>query len=115
MIDKFLLVAGFGIFILLQAIFINGVHDFFKGYMDSGKAHGNFGYLLFHKFIEKHDKQVWAKPLWSCIKCQSSVWGALSFWPIVIYFFGFHWIEIFIFVYDVFILTSLNYWWYKQI
>lgn len=114
MIDIFLLVFGFAIFVLLQAAFINGMYDFMKGYMDSGKAHGNLGYLLFHEFIEKHDDKVWAKPIFSCVKCMSSFWGAVTFFPPVIMLFGFHWNELIIFFYDVIILVFLNFFLFKK-
>lgn len=115
MIDKFLLVAGFGLFCFLQAAFVNGVFDLFKGYMDNGKPHGNLGYLLFHKFIDKHDKKNWAKPLFTCPKCMSSVYGALTFWPVVIKMFGFDYFEIIIFFYNIIILVYLNFYLYKKV
>jgi hypothetical protein len=66
-------------------------------------------------FFERNKVKWWSSPLYSCIKCMSSVWGAITFWPIVVYLFRFHWIQIGIFLFDVPILCSLNYYIYKKL
>jgi len=99
------------LFIIIQAWFINGVHISFKGYKQNDILHGNIFYLMFaHKWS---GEEWWQKPLYSCVKCMASLWGALTFWPFVLYVYGFHWVELPIFVADVFALAFLNFFFYK--
>lgn len=105
---------------LLQAIFINGVHELFKGGcitdISSGKkCSGNLFYSINPSFFEKYKNTNWSKPLWSCIKCQSSIWSIITFWPVVIYLFGFHIWEIPVWIFDSCSLVFLNYYWYKKL
>jgi hypothetical protein len=97
----------FCIFLVLQSLFINGVHYCFEK--------GNVFYNINPAFFEKNKKKWWAYPLWSCVRCQSSVWGTATFWVAVIYIFGFHPIEIYIYVMDIFILVTLNWIIYKKL
>lgn len=110
----------FFIFVVFQSLVINGVYESFKGskYVDeNGKV--TYGGMIFYnispKFFEKVRFKWWVKPMWGCIKCMASVWGAITFWPTVIYLFGFLWVEIPIFIADVFMLVYLNYFFYKRI
>lgn len=97
---------SFFVFAVLQAIFINGV----KASMEEGMI-----LFKFSKFFEKIIKsEYWRKPFISCIKCMSSVYGAITFWPTVTLVYGWHWEEIPIFIADVFILIILNWWIYKR-
>lgn len=111
----------FSIFIVLQALTINGINTCFKGTKVIDDASGKVSYdgMIFYmiapKFFEKYRHSTWAKPIFSCIKCMASFWGAITFWPLVIYLFGWHWVELLIFVFDVFILTFLNFYLYKKI
>lgn len=58
---------------------------------------------------------VWLrKPLIQCIKCMASFWGGLTFWPVVLYLFGFHFLEIPIFFADMFSLVYINWIFYKK-
>ena len=121
MIEEILLyVIGFVIFVILQALFINGWHESFAGGctqdLTKGKiCSGNIFYKISPSFFEKHRGNVWTLPLWGCIKCESSVIGGLTYWPIVLWIFGFHGIEILIYIFDVFILVYLNYFFYKRL
>ncbi len=101
------------LFLIAQAWVINGVHIAFKGYKDptSGQHKGNVFYLMFA--YKWSGEEWWQKPLYSCVKCMASLWGAVTFWPVVVYFYGFHWEQIFIFVLDVFALAYLNWIFYK--
>lgn len=98
---------SFFVFVVLQSLFINGV----KAAMEEGNI--LFG---FSKFIEKNVKSEFIKkPLVSCIKCMASVYGAITFWPTVLIVFGFAWWQVPVFVADVFILVTLNWWIYKRL
>lgn len=70
------------------------------------------------QFFKSHDYYKYSKwlrkPIIQCIKCMSSFWGSLTFWPIVLFIFGFHWLEIPIFFADMFSLTYLNWILYKR-
>lgn len=118
--DLVLYIIGFGIFVFLQSLAINGVHECFKGreWVDLDKGPQSSGMIFYPiaRWVDKKIKSEWVKqPLFKCVKCQSSIWGALTFWPIVIWLFGFHLIEILIFIWDMFILVYLNYFFYKKV
>lgn len=71
--------------------------------------------IQFFKVYDEYKYSKWIrKPIIQCIKCMSSFWGALTFWPIVLFIFGFHLLEIPIFFADVFSLTYLNWILYKK-
>ncbi len=102
------------LFLIMQAWIVNGVHIAFKGYIDreTGVPHGNIFYLMFaYKWT---GEEWWQKPLYSCVKCMASFWGAATFWPVILYIFKFNWVEIPIFVADVFALAFLNWFFYKM-
>lgn len=111
----------FSIFVVLQALFINGVYETFRGekLVDglSGKVdyQGMIFYMMAPKFFEKYKYREWAKPFWRCVKCMSSIWGGLTYWSVVLSIFGFHWIEILGFIFDVFILVYLNFYFFKRV
>jgi hypothetical protein len=111
----------FLIFVVLQSMVINGIKECFQGskLVDgvSGKVdyQGMIFYMIAPKFFERVKNRTWVKPLWGCVKCMSSVWGGITFWSIVLPVFGFHAIEILVFIFDVFILVYLNYFFYKRI
>lgn len=119
--DIILYLIGFSVFVTLQALAINGVKESLTGNIlkdDINKKinyQGNILYMLAPKFFEKYKYRYWSRPLFSCVRCMSSVWGGLTYWPIVLIVFGFNWSEVLIFVWDVFILVYLNYYFYKKI
>lgn len=96
---------SFFVFIILQSLFINGVKDLFGEGMILYK---------FRKFIDNNVKDFWRKPIYSCTKCMSSLYGAITFFPTVIYLFGFRWEEIPVLIFDVCILVYTNYFFYKR-
>lgn len=89
---------------ILQAIFINGV----KASMEEGMIFEKVG-----KWVTRLGS--WGKALGGCIRCMSSVFGAATYWPTIVYAFGFQTWEIPLFVADVFILVSLTWWFYKKL
>lgn len=121
LIIDILFMIGFIVMSLLQAIIINGVHESLQGAAlkdDLSKKttyQGNILYMIAPRFIEKYKYRYWSKPLYSCIKCMSSIHGALTYWPLVIYLFGFKWEEIPVYLADVFALVFLNYYFYKKV
>lgn len=99
--------ASFSIFILLQGLLINGWHQ-------SQKEGMIFSFIP--HFLEKTVKAEWInKMVFKCIRCESSIFGALTFIPVFIYFFGFRWIMIPILISDIFILVTVNWLIYKKI
>lgn len=108
------------VFIVLQSLFINGVNECFKGgcindMTDGKKCQGMIFYNINPDFFEKHKGSNWAKPFWTCVKCMSSVWGAATFWPVVVYLFGFNWVEIPVFIFDATALVTMNWIIYKKL
>lgn len=111
---------SFGMFVLFQSFMINGVYYCFQGAciqdMNKGKiCKGNIFYRISPTFFEKHKGKLWTQNLWGCVRCMASVYGTLSYWPCALFCFGFHGWEIFVWLMDVFILTSLNYFVYKNL
>ena len=122
MIEQILLyLISFGLFLVLQSLVINGIHECFRGekLVDgiSGKVdyQGMILYMIAPKIIEKYKRKFFSKNLYSCVKCMSSTYGAITFWPLVIYLFKWHWVEVPIFIFDVFSLVSLNWYIYKKL
>jgi hypothetical protein len=96
----------FSIFLVLQSLFINGVKYCFEK--------DNLFYNINPIFFERHKDKWWAKPLWRCIRCMASVYGTITFWPAVLYAFGFNVIEIPLFLFDIAILIPINWIIYKK-
>jgi len=114
------LLVEFLIFIILQALCINGIHYCFHGGcvndIVKGKVcSGNVFYKISPSFYEKHRGKWWTFPLWNCVRCMASVYGSLTFWPTVIYLFGFHYVEIPVWIFDMFILVTVNWIIYKKL
>lgn len=108
------------IFVLLQALMINGIYSCFQGGCTNDLTKGlicsgNIFYKIAPKFFEKTRGKAWTMPLWGCVKCMSSFWGTLSFWFFVLYVYGFAPIEIGAWIMDVFVLVSLNWIIYKML
>ena len=111
---------GFCLFVVLQSFYINGVFELFRGKCTNDLAKGtvcdgNLGYKVFKKFIEKNKDKVWYLPIAGCVRCMSSCHSIYTFFPLVIYLFGFHWIEIFAWAFDAVILISVNAYLYKRL
>lgn len=121
MIEQVVLyIISFSIFVVLQSLIINGIKTCFEGGctndIEKGKVcNGMIFYKLNSEFFEMNKDKWWAAPVFNCIKCMASFWGFITFWPIIIWLFGFHSIEILIFIFDIFILVSLNWWIYKKL
>lgn len=99
-------IISFAVFIILQSLFINGVNESF--------SEGNIFYPL-RKQLDKYLSEWIKKPLYSCVKCQSSLYGTATLMPSVIYLFGFKIIEIPILIFDIFILVTANFIVYKRV
>lgn len=69
----------------------------------------------FGKWCRKTLGDYWSKPISSCIKCMSSFYSMITYWPLVLWIFGFSVWEIPLFVVNVFILVSLNWFIYKRL
>ncbi len=97
--------ASFFIFSILQSLFIVGVKELF-----------NDGMILYklRVVIDKNVSEFWRKPLYSCVRCMSGLYGAITFWPVVIYQYGFMIEEIPVFVFNIGVLVYLNYFFYKK-
>src|SRR5882762_3350995 len=116
-----LFLIGFGLMCFLQAIMINGIHESLKGSAIKDDINnkinfqGNILYMVSPKFFEKYKYRYWSKPLWTCIKCMSSIYGAITYWPLIIYFFEFKCVEVPVFFADIFSLVYMNYYLYKKV
>lgn len=113
-------IVGFSLFIIIQSLVINGIHYCFKfNCTDDIKTGltcgGNIFYKLAPKFFQKHKGQTWTLPLYACVKCQSSVWGTITFWSVIIPLLGFKPFEIIVWIFDMFALVSANWIIYKKI
>lgn len=105
----------------MQSLAINGLHYAFK-WESKKKENGEIeivGNVLFPiaKFFGtlKHPFFIWAyKPMFSCVRCMSSFWGAVTFFPFVIWIFGFQFWQIGMYAFDVLILCTLNWLIYKK-
>jgi hypothetical protein len=116
----FLYILSFLLFTYLQALAINGVYEAFKGRcvndMNNGNVcSGNIFYKLNPLFFEKYKGKNWTLPLWGCVKCMASFWGSITYWGTVVSVFGFHTIEMWVWIWDIFILVSVNYFVYKSL
>lgn len=103
---------NFCLFILLQSLLINGVHEAMRGkcindIKDGEKCSGNILYP-FKKWLSKYVPTYFMQPIGECVRCMSSTFGALTYFPTAIYFYGFHWEQIFVYIADVFILVTVN-------
>jgi hypothetical protein len=106
MIEVFYGLICFFVFVVLQALFINGL----KASMDEGMILEN--YL---KWVKMNFSEFWQKPFGTCIRCLSSTGGFITYWPIALSIFGYkHWM-IPVFVADVFILVSVSFFIYKKL
>lgn len=95
----------FLIFTVLQSWFINGVKELYEKDM-----------ILynFRIFLSNHLSGFWLKPIYSCVRCMSSLYGAITFFPVAVYIFGWKWELIPVFIFDACILVYLNYFFYKR-
>lgn len=121
MIEQVVLyVIGFIIFCVLQSLSIHGIYYAFSGgcldQLDGSKfCNGSIFYKISPSFFEKNRGKCWTMPLWGCYKCMASFWGFVTFWGTVLPLFGFYLFEIWVFIFNVFILVSINSWIYKKI
>lgn len=86
------------IFVLFQGLAING----FQQAMDDG--------MIFHPYklwLQKRPKWF-SKPMGLCVQCSASVGSIVSFWPAVLYIYGWKPIEVFAWFFDIFVLVALN-------
>lgn len=120
LVNIFIGILSFSLFMILQAIVINGVYECFQGkeWVDLNKGavwSGNIFYPI-ARFLKTHIKnQTVLRPVFLCVKCMASFWGAATFWPAVILLFGFNWIEVLVFIFDCFALVYLNYYFFKKV
>lgn len=96
---------SFLVFAVMQSLFINGVKELFQDGMIFSRL---------RNFFIKHISEFWRKPLYSCVRCMSGLYGALTFFPVAIYLHGLRWELIFVFLFDVGILIYLTYFFYKR-
>lgn len=113
--------ASFALFLVFQSLFIIGLNHCFKGNKSvdglTQKEHytGMVFYMVAPKFFEKAKYKEWSKPVFSCYRCMSSLWGLVTFWTTALLFIGFHWFLVPMSIWDVFALVSLNGYIYKKV
>lgn len=113
-------IISFCLFILLQSLVINGIYYCFGGSctddLKKGRiCNGNIFFLINPEFFERNKSKIWSRNLYSCPRCMASTYSLITFFPLVIYLFGFHYIELFAWVIDAFSLTTLNYIIFKKL
>jgi hypothetical protein len=93
------------IFVLFQGLAING----FNQAMDEGMI-----FNVYKKWLQKRPSWI-GKPLGLCIKCSASVGSLVTFWPVALYCYGWHPFEIYVWIFDAFVLISVNWIIYKKL
>ena len=96
----------FFLFSVLQAMFINGVKEAFSD--------GNILNPV-KVFLSKRVSEFWQKPLYSCVKCMASLWGAVTFFPAVVYIYGVKWEFVGIYIFNVGVVSFLNNYLFKRV
>lgn len=96
---------GFILFVIVQGLIINGI----KESMNEGMILDKFG-----KWLKKTLGEYWFAPFGGCIRCMASVYGTITYWPVVLIMLGWHWQELPLFVADVFCLVTVNWIIYKK-
>lgn len=97
---------GFLLFVIVQALVINGI----KASMDEN--------MILEKpagWIKKKLGATLSKPIVGCIRCFSSFYGGLMYWPTAIYLFGFNLWQVPVFIADAFILVTVSWYFYKKL
>lgn len=115
-----LYIISFSIFVILQSLVINGIKTCFEGGctndIEKGiVCKGMIFYKLNPEFFERNKDTWWSPAVFTCIKCMASLWGTITYWPVVLFLFDFHFIEILVFIFDLFILVTLNWIIYKKL
>ncbi len=110
----------FCILIILQALLINGVHECCRGAcvedIHKGRVcSGNIFYMLNPEWFEINKHKNWAKPVFACTKCQSSLWCTITFWPYAVSVYGFHYAEILVWGLDMFATLPVAWLIYKKL
>lgn len=117
---KLIELGAFFVFVILQGLAINGIHEAFAGGCVTdinGKksCSGNILYMINPMFFERNKNKTWAKPIWVCVRCMASVYGSILFWGTVVPVFGFHPLEVWVWIWDIFILVSVNWIIYRKL
>lgn len=92
------------IFVFLQGLVING----FQQSMEDGMILEGY-----KKWLKKQKSWI-GKPGGLCIKCLSSIGGTITFWPVVLFMYGWHPVELFVWVLDMLSLVVVNFWVFKK-
>lgn len=93
------------IFVLFQGLAING----FQQAMDEGMILNGY-----KKWLQKQNSWI-GKPMGLCIRCMSSTGSIVTFWPAVLFVYGWRPIEIFAWLFDMAALVTVNWLVYKYI
>jgi hypothetical protein len=92
------------IFVLLQGLSANGIYLS----MEDGMILNGY-----KAWLKKRPSWV-GKPFGLCIKCMASSVGTVTFWPTCLFIYGWHPMEIFVWIMDLFLLVSVNWYIYKK-
>ena len=104
--NTFFILISFLIFVILQSFFINGVkYSMGKGMILEGLSN----------WLRIKLGDYWFKPFGGCVACMASVYGTISYWAAILPIFGANVYEIEIWIFDIFILVSINFIIYKQL
>jgi hypothetical protein len=95
----------FLLFVICQGAFIVGLKSTFEEKMILEKP---------AKWIRETLGEYWSKPFVGCIRCMSSVYGFITYWPAVLYEYGFHFWQVPAFIFDVFVLVYVTWFLYRK-
>jgi hypothetical protein len=71
------------------------------------------------QFTKEYDVKVYSKwirkPIIECVKCMASFWSLVTYWPLVLLVFGFHWWQIPVFIADMLVVSFLSWFFNKTV
>lgn len=98
-------VIEFLLFVLCQSIVILGISNSAeKGYILEKPA----------ELVREKLGPFWSKPIIGCVRCMSSFWGSMTYWPMVIWKYDLHLWQLFIWPANIFALVFMNWFLYKR-
>jgi Fe2+ transport system protein B len=105
--EVFFILMQFLVFAFLQSLFMVGIHLAMKK---------DEVLYPFSAWVETKLKKEWInKVLVTCVKCKASAYGVVTFFPAVIWAYGFHIWELPVFLFDVAVVSVLNFYIYQKV
>lgn len=96
---------SFLIFCFLQSLMIVGL----KSCFEQGEIFEKVARLITYKL-----GPWWSRPVVGCVKCMSSLYGSITYWPVVLSVYGFEWWQVALWLPDLLIVLYFNWFLYKR-